>query len=85
MSQFIYDEAIDTDSNNSEEDEEKEEEEGNAQESCFIDDDTFFNDQAPSNYRLDDIVLDINLDTFECKMHLVNDLLYEKKNVFAFV
>ena len=26
----------------------------------------------------DDILLDINLDTFERKMHLVNDLLYEK-------
>ena len=29
----------------------------------------------------EDIVLDINLDTFERKMHLVNDLLYEK-NMF---
>ena len=28
-----------------------------------------------------DIVLDINLDTFQRKMHLVNDLLYEK-NLF---
>ena len=28
-----------------------------------------------------DIVLDINLDTFERTMHLVNDLLYEK-NLF---
>ena len=26
----------------------------------------------------DDLVLDINLDTFERKMHLINDLLYEK-------
>ena len=26
----------------------------------------------------DDIVLDISLDTFQCKMHLVNDILYEK-------
>ena len=29
----------------------------------------------------DDIVLDINLETFQCKMHLVNDILYEK-NMF---
>ena len=33
----------------------------------------------------DDIVLDINLDRFEHKMHLVHDLLNEKKYVFAFV
>ena len=49
MSQFIYDETIDTDSNNSEEDEE---ERGSAQESNFFDEETFFNDRAQSNNRL---------------------------------
>ena len=51
MSQFIDYEAMDTDSSNLEEEEEDQEDHENDQESSFIDDNIYFTDQAPSNYR----------------------------------
>ena len=54
MTLFIIQEAIDTDSNISEE-EQEEEEETNAQESNFIDENTLFSDQTPSDYRQVDL------------------------------
>ena len=89
MSQFIINEAWNADpfsEEEKEEEEEEEEEENNAQESNFIDDNTIFSDQAPSDYRQVASVLNLEQEdppfenvelTYEESMKIADELKEE--------